>query len=116
MAAHLEETHVLGGVDTHKELHVAAVVDHRDRVLGTETFPTTRHGYRLKLAWMRSFVNLRRVGDECSGSYGAGLLRFMQAAGVEILEVGQEPGGSVHAVSIRQTVPRATTADAEGRF
>jgi transposase len=87
MAAHPEETHVIGGVDTHKELHVAAVVDHRDRVLGTETFPTTRHGYRLMLAWMRSFGDLRRVGVECSGSYGAGLLRYMQAAGVEILEV-----------------------------
>jgi hypothetical protein len=26
--------HVVGGVDTHKDLHVAAVVDERDRVLG----------------------------------------------------------------------------------
>lgn len=75
MAAHPEETDVIGGVDTHKELHVAAVVDYRDRVLGTETFPTTRHGYRLMLAWMRSFGDLRSVGVECSSSYGAGLLR-----------------------------------------
>ena len=87
MAAHLEEAHVIGGVDTHKELHVAAVVDHRDRVLGTETFPTTRHGYRLMLAWMRAYGDLQRVGVECSGSYGAGLLRYLQTAGVEILEV-----------------------------
>lgn len=49
---------------------MAAVVDHRDRVLGTETFPTTRHGYRLMLAWMRSYGDLQRVGVECSGSYG----------------------------------------------
>jgi len=39
------------------------------------------------LAWMRSFGDLQRVGVECSGSYGAGLLCYMQAAGVEILEV-----------------------------
>ena len=26
--------HVVGGVDTHKDLHVAAVVDEQDRVLG----------------------------------------------------------------------------------
>lgn len=26
---HAAETHVIGGVDTHKDLHVAAVVDHR---------------------------------------------------------------------------------------
>lgn len=87
MAAHPAEAHVIGGVDTHKDLHVAAVVDHRDGVLGTESFPTTRHGYRLMLAWMRSFGDLRRVGVECSGSYGAGLLRYLQAAGVEVLEV-----------------------------
>lgn len=39
------------------------------------------------LAWMRSFGALKRVGIECSGSYGAGLLRYMQTAGVEVLEV-----------------------------
>lgn len=75
------------GVDTHKDLHVAAVVDHCDRVLGTESFATTRRGYRLMLAWMRSFGDLQRVEVECSGSYGAGLLRYMQVAGVEVLEV-----------------------------
>jgi len=55
MAEHPEAPRVVGGVDTHKDLHVAAVVDHCDRVLGTESFPTTRHGYGLMLAWMRSF-------------------------------------------------------------
>lgn len=87
MAEHSEALHVVGGVDTHKDLHVAAVVDRQDRVLGVESFPTTRHGYRLMLVWMRSFGDLQRVGIECSGSYGAGLLRYMQAAGVEVLEV-----------------------------
>ena len=87
MTAYPAETHVIGGVDTHKDLHVAAVVDHCDRVLGTESFPTTRHGYKLMLSWMKSFGDLRRVGVECSGSYGAGLLRYLQTAGVEVLEV-----------------------------
>lgn len=64
MAEHRAETFVIGGVDTHKDLHVAAVVDHRDRGLGTESFPTTRHGYRLMLTWMRSFGDLQRVGIE----------------------------------------------------
>ena len=78
---------VVGGVDTHKDLHVAAVVDERDCVLETCSFATTRQGYRLMLAWMRSFGTLRCVGIESTGSYGAGLLRYMQAAGIEILEV-----------------------------
>jgi transposase len=78
---------VVGGVDTHKDLHVAAVVDHQDQVLGTQSFPTTRQGYRLMLAWMRSFGDLQRIGIESTGSYGAGLLRYMQAAGIDVLEV-----------------------------
>ncbi len=79
--------HVVGGVDTHKDLHVAAVVDERDRLLATASFATTRQGYRQMLAWMRSFGMVKRVGIESTGSYGAGLLRFMQQAGIEVLEV-----------------------------
>src|SRR5271155_2142024 len=81
------ERHIVGGVDTHKDLHVAAVVDEQDRVLGTHSFATTRQGYRQMLAWMRSFGDLQRIGVESTGSYGAGLLRFMQQAGVAVLEV-----------------------------
>ena len=79
--------HVVGGVDTHKDLHVAAVVDAHDRVLSTQSFATTRHGYKQMLLWMRSFGDLQRIGIECTGTYGAGLLRYVQAAGVEVLEV-----------------------------
>lgn len=78
---------VVGGVDTHKDLHVAAVVDEQDRILGTQCFATTRQGYRQMLAWMRSFGSLLRIGIESAGTYGAGLLRYMQHAGIEVLEV-----------------------------
>ena len=78
---------VVGGVDTHKDLHVAAVVDEHDQVLGCQSFATTRHGYKLMLAWMRSFGPLRRIGVEATGTYGAGLLRYLQKASVEVLEV-----------------------------
>lgn len=78
---------IVGGVDTHKDLHVAAVVDERDLVLESKSFATTRQGYRQMLAWMRSFGQLQRVGIECTGTYGAGLLRHFQQAGVDVLEV-----------------------------
>ena len=78
---------MVGGVDTHKDLHVGAVFDEQDRVLGTRCFATTRQGYRQMLAWMRSLGNVQRIGIESTGSYGAGLLRFMQDAGIEVLEV-----------------------------
>jgi transposase len=78
---------VVGGVDTHKDLHVAAVVDDQDRLLASESFATTRQGYRQLLAWMRSHGDLQRVGVEATGTYGAGLLRHLQKAGIEVLEV-----------------------------
>ena len=38
---HKAHSPVVGGVDTHKIIHVAAVVDEHDRVLGSKTFATT---------------------------------------------------------------------------
>jgi transposase len=78
------ERGVVGGVDTHKDIHV---VDEFDRVLQSRYFATTRHGYKEMLIWMRSFGQLRRIGVEATGTYDAGLLRYMQNAGVEVLEV-----------------------------
>ena len=50
----LEPGAVVGGIDTHQDLHWAAVVDHTGHVLGTErAFSTTRSGYRAMLAWLR---------------------------------------------------------------
>jgi transposase len=87
MTKSTQSTSVIGGVDTHKDLHDAAVVDDMDQVLGTQSFATTRQGYKLMLTWMRSFGDLKRIGVECTGSYGAGLLRYLQGADVEVLEV-----------------------------
>ncbi|HIC0033117.1 TPA: IS110 family transposase, partial [Escherichia coli] len=81
------EAAVVGGVDTHKDLHVAAVVDENNKVLGTRYFSTTRQGYRQMLAWMASFGALKRIGVKCTGTYGSGLLRYLQNAGLEVLEV-----------------------------
>lgn len=78
---------VIGGVDTHKELHVAAVIDTSETVLATSSFSTTRAGYRALIRWLRSFGDVRRVGVEGTGSYGAGITRHLADAGVEVLEV-----------------------------
>ena len=53
---------VLGGIDTHKDLHVAAVIDAGEKVLGTHSFSTTRAGYRALIRWLRSFGDVRRSG------------------------------------------------------
>jgi len=84
---HNDQNHIIGGVDTHKDLHVAAVVDSKDRFIASECFATTRQGYRLMLEWMLSFGEVQRVGVEATGTYGAGVLRYFQKAGVQVLEV-----------------------------
>jgi transposase len=78
---------VTGGVDTHADVHVAAVVDQVGRVLGTGSFPAGEAGYAALLAWMRGHGELARAGVEGTGSYGAGLARYLAAQGVPVLEV-----------------------------
>jgi transposase len=78
---------VTGGVDTHADVNVAAVVDQVGRVLGTEQFPTTTAGNHAALAWMRGHGRLVKVGVEGTGSYGAGLARHLADEGVEVVEV-----------------------------
>ncbi|MGI0151446.1 MAG: IS110 family transposase, partial [Thermoplasmata archaeon] len=78
---------VTGGVDTHLDTHVAVVLDEIGRVLGTEAFPAEERGYGALLAWMARHGELGKVGVEGTGSYGAGLARFLRAKGVEVIEV-----------------------------
>ena len=87
--AHTDSEEVIVGVDTHKDVHVAAVISVLGALLGTASFPTTAVGYRQLLAWVGGFGTLRRAGVECTGSYGAALSRCLLAAGLEVFEVNQ---------------------------
>jgi transposase len=78
---------ITAGVDTHLDVHVAAVLDERGGLLGVESFPTTTAGYRHMLGWLGAFGQLELVGVEGTGSYGAGLTRHLQGEGVRVVEV-----------------------------
>jgi len=39
------------------------------------------------LRWLRGFGDVRLVGIEGTGSYGAGITRHLAQAGIELLEV-----------------------------
>jgi transposase len=84
--AHKKRT-VTGGVDTHGRTHHAAVVDEVGRVLGDREFPASADGYAALLAWLRSFGRPDKVGVEGTGTYGAGLARYLTAQGVTLVEV-----------------------------
>ncbi|MGP4092800.1 IS110 family transposase, partial [Streptomyces sp. KR55] len=83
------EEDILLGVDTHKDVHAAAVITTLGATLGGRGFPATAEGYRQLLSWARSFGILRRAGVECTGSYGAALTRHLRAEGIEVTEVNQ---------------------------
>jgi hypothetical protein len=78
---------VVGGVDTHLEVHVAAAVDTNGGLLGVRSFPTTPAGYHALASWLGSFGLVDRVGVEGTGTYGAGLSRHLAASGIAVLEV-----------------------------
>jgi transposase len=80
-------TAIIGGVDTHKDTHAVVALSEAGRLLGTAQFATTPAGYQELLTWLRGFGRLVRVGIEGTGSYGAGLQRSLQQAGVEVREV-----------------------------
>jgi transposase len=63
------------GVDTHLEVHVAAVVDQTGRLLGTQGFPASTHGYVALVTWAEGFGPVERIGIEGTGTFGAGLAR-----------------------------------------
>ena len=79
--------HVVGGVDTHRDVNVAAVVDMNGGVLGVESFPTTADGHRRLSSWMSHFGVIERVGIEGTGAYGAGIARHVASLGVVVIEV-----------------------------
>ena len=80
---------VVLGVDTHKDLHVAAVITGIGGLLGCQSFPATAAGYRQLLDWALGFGPVNRAGVECTGSYGAALARHLRQAGVAVAEVNQ---------------------------
>jgi len=78
---------ITGGVDTHGGLHVAAALDPIGGLLGVREFRATAAGYADLLEWLGEFGDVALVGVEGTGSYGAGLARYLAGAGVRVVEV-----------------------------
>jgi transposase len=81
---------VTGGIDTHGEVHVAAALDEVGGLLGTASFPADPDGYSALVAWLGDFGDVGKVGVEGTGSYGAGIARFLARAGVHVVEVDRQ--------------------------
>ncbi len=85
--AQITPTHVVVGVDTHKDLHVGVALDSLGRRIASTAIPTTAVGYLSLVAWAESHGEIEAFGVEGTGSYGAGLARHLRAAGYQVIEV-----------------------------
>ena len=77
------------GVDTHRDQHVAVAIDGRGVRLGERYVPVTIRGYEELERWSCSLGEIRAFGIEGTGSYGAGIARFMTGRGHTVIEVNR---------------------------
>ena len=80
---------VIIGVDTHKDQHVAVAIDGRGVRLGEKYVPATTCGYEKLERWSRNLGTIHSFGIEGTGSYGAGVARFMTGLGYVVIEVNR---------------------------
>ena len=85
----LMPTQVTVGVDTHADVHVAVAKDSFGRRLDTTAIPTTPAGYAELLGWAQRLGQIEAWGIEGTGSFGAGLSRFLRAEGQVVAEVNR---------------------------
>ena len=87
---------IIVGVDTHKHTHAAVAVTGLGARVGELPIRVDLGGYREREAWAQSLGAVRTFGIEGTGSYGAGLARFLRAVGHTVHEAGRPDRGLRH--------------------
>jgi transposase len=101
---------VFVGIDVHKRLHAAALLDERGGELGTLTFANRPDGYRRLLTWLADHgADDAVIGVESPGSYGRALVGALAAAGHVVLQV---PAWRTHRERRRQGPGKTDPGDA----
>jgi transposase len=98
---------IIVGVDTHKDQHVAVVVDRLGALLGQRSFATTNTGYVDLEHWASSLGETQAFGVEGTGSYGAGLARLLRSRRHRVVEVNRPDR------STRRRLGKSDPTDAE---
>src|SRR5664280_3440698 len=87
---------VIVGVDTHQDVHVAVALDALGRRLGELQIAATTSGYGQLVRWVRELGPAARFGVEGTGSYGAGLHRYLRRHGLAVVEVNRPDRSTRH--------------------
>ena len=88
----LGATRIIVGVDTHRDEHVAVAIDCLGGRLGQLRLPSVSSGYEALHCWASGLGDVVAFGIEGTGSYGAGLARFLAGRGHTIIEVNRPTG------------------------
>ena len=80
---------IVVGVDTHKHVHVAAIMDAIGGTVATMTIAADSGGYRQLMEWAASFGRIMAFGIEGTGSYGSALASFVRRHGHKVIEVNR---------------------------
>ena len=80
---------VVIGADTHRDTNHLAVITDAGKPLTDAEFPTSPAGYDDAVSWAQSFGTIQIAGVEGTSSYGAGLTRVLQAAGIKVAEISR---------------------------
>jgi len=87
--AHLGGVRAVVGVDTHKDEHVAVAIDGLGVRLGEHRLRARPAGYAGLERWAASMGEIAAFGVEGTGSFGAGLARFLSGRGHTVIEVSR---------------------------
>ena len=85
----IDPAEIIIGIDTHKEAHAAVAINGLGARLGAMTLLVSSRGYHEMESWAQSLGPVRAFGIEGTGSYGAGLARFLQERGHNVIEVNR---------------------------
>ena len=80
---------IVVGVDTHRDQHVAVAINQQGVRLGQRYAPATICGYGELERWSQSLGDIYAFGIEGTGSYGAGIARFLTGRGYTVVEVNR---------------------------
>ena len=78
---------LVAGVDTHKDVHVAVVLDQLGRRLAVRGFPATDAGNTQLAQWLAGLGPVTDAGVEGTGSYGYRLARLLADRGLRVWEI-----------------------------
>lgn len=84
------------GVDTHKDIHVAVAIDQLGVRLEELHVPTTTAGYTRLRCWANELGSVEAFGVEGTGSYGAGLARYLTSFGDRVVEINRPDRATRH--------------------